>query len=376
MIALAAGCLASALGCSSRRAGPARETAKNESSQEKTVTVAVSTEPRHRPTLKLGPGLLGATRPRPQPEGTLRLTAQRCQVEGATFLSTRKNPAFRALELVRPHLYAIDHTGAVLRFNVVPGAKCRLRVDKSWGTGGVYRAGFGLERLSADDRGTLVASGVLGSVVVRRGRVVYRCKAQKQGHIALHPTGGWGLAGYWGSDVQHLVFGPASCTGKGWHLTGLKDDARRRGPFRLVSALGFRGDTILVGGSLAMPVQGWHPQVVVAFDNQGRRRFALGALTGHGVERFGWIHAVGVCGANRICVVDSNNRLLTLWDKSGKFMGAAALPALLGLRDPWVTNLAVITQDRAYLAAGPGGSQTGLSAGSIFRVDGLAKARP
>lgn len=373
-MALAAVCLAFAPGCGSKRAKPAPDAAKVKQ-PAMGVTVAVSTEPRFRPRLTLGPGLLGTNRPRPQAMGSLKLTAERCRLEGATFLHTRKDPPVRGLEVVGRHLYVIARQGAVLRFDIVTGAKCHLRLDKTWGKAGVHRAGFGLERLSADGRGTLVASGYLGSLVIRGGRVVYRCKAKNQGHVALHPSGGWGLAAYSGSDVQRLVFGPTSCTGTAWHLRSLRDDAQRRGPFRLVSAVAFQGDTILVGGSLALRVQGWNPQVIVAFDKKGRQRFQLGALTGHGQKRFGWIRAVGTCGSSRICAIDSNFRRLTLWDKTGRFLGAASLSGLLGLSLPWLTNFAVASRDSVYLAAGPGGAQAGLSEGAIYRVGGLAKAR-
>jgi len=368
--------LALAPGCKDERSRPGPDAAKVTSPRAAPVRVVVSTEPRHRPRLTLVPGLPGTPRPQPQRVGSLHLTAERCHLEGATFLSTRQDPALRAVEVLGRHLYAIDHRGAVLRFSVAPTPRCRLRLDKSWGTAGVHRSRLDLERLTVDGHGTLIASSYLGSLVVREGRVAYPCRARHQGHVALHPTGGWGLAGYSGSDVHRLVFGPTSCTGAVWHLTALRDDARRRGPFRLVSALGFQGDTILVGGSLALRVQGWHPHVAVAFDEQGRRRFQLGALTGSGPERLGWIRSIGACGSQRICVVDGTLRRLTLWDTKGRFLGAASMPDLLGVTTPWLTNLAVASPDRVYLAAGPGGTQAGMSEGTIFRVGGLAGSTP
>ncbi len=354
------------------------------------VSVLVSTELKDPPRLTLGNSVLTPPSPTPQQVGNLPVTAQVCQVRGAVFLRSVDKPALLAVEVVGRKLYVIDHRRALLRFDIAPGMKCRLTLDKTWGKDGVFRSKLQLEKLSADameGQTTLVASSYLGSVVVRGGRVVYTCKARDQGHVALHPGGGWGLASFSGSDIQRLSFGPAACKGAVWHLSDLKDDARRKGPFRLVSAVGFFGDVVLVGGSLAIRVGGWHPQVIVAFDSQGRRRFQLGALTGSTPQRFGWVHTIGACGPRRICVLDSNANRLSLWDPTGRFQGAVSLGPLLGLNRGVVSDFAVDPRGAVFVTAGrkPGATSPGatspkknttLHEGIIFRLRGLTPIKP
>ena len=124
---LATVCLAFAPGCGSKRTKPAPDAAQVKQ-PTMGVTVAVSTEPRFRPRLTLGPGLLGTNRPRPQAMGSLKLTAERCRLEGATFLNTRKDPPVRALEVVGRHLYVIARQA-----RDCPGAfQHRLVLQNQW----------------------------------------------------------------------------------------------------------------------------------------------------------------------------------------------------------------------------------------------------
>lgn len=298
------------------------------------------------------------------------------------FLSTLRRTALQAVEVVGKKIYVLDHRGAVVRLDVLPGPRCHLRLDKTWGTDGVYRWKHRLERLAGDGSSTLVASSYLGSVVIRGGRIAYACEAKDQGHVALHPSGKWGLASYSGADVQRLTFGPRGCQGAPWHLTHLKDDARRRGPFRLVSATGFVGDLVLAAGSLALRVGGWHPHVIVAMDRQGRQRFQIGTLTGTGPQRLQWVRAIHACPKRRICVLDANAGRLTLWGPTGTFQGAVSLTPLLGHTRGVVSDFAVGPGGALYVTSGrkpsrlAGKRDAGLHEGVLFRVTGLAGGPP
>ncbi len=366
-------------GCGSKSKSTTRDATI--ASPPRPVAVHVNTDLKNPPRLTLGPGVSVPPRPATQQVGTLRIRAELCRMEPTAILSDTAERPLLGVEVVGNKLYALDHNHVLLRFDILPGNKCRLKLDPTWAQGGRYRSKLKLAKLSrgAD---TLVASSYLGSVVVRGGRVAYTCKARDQGQVALHPSGKWGLAGFSSSDVQRIEYGPRACKGAPWYLTNLKDDTRRRGPFRMVGAIGFLGESVLVGGVLAIKVAGWRRSVVVGFDAQGRRRFQAGALTGPKPQSLRFVQDIHACGKGRFCVLDHLAHRLTLWNPTGQFEGAVALAPLFGQPSPALWSFTVDAQGVAYVTsarrrAGPTPAKPqSLNEGLLFRVQGLAGKTP
>ncbi|MCU0658494.1 MAG: hypothetical protein MUF64_25515, partial [Polyangiaceae bacterium] len=313
-----------------------------------------------------------APAPQEQVAGPIKIKAMPCTIEGGNPLSKSTSDVLRAVRVVGDRLWVVGQDEKVQAYKIEPGADCKLSIDKRIAPDGKLTLGAKARTLSTDDAGNLyVASGVFGGALLGKdGKLRYNCDARPGGYVALHPKGTWGIGHFANSTVAKLDFSPTACKSAPWVLQDLGQPARK-GPFVNVNTVGFLGDTVLVGGILAKEVNPDEPRVVVAMDAAGKELFRFGntAKGASGDDRFGWIHAISPC-THGICVVDSNNRRLSLWKAKGEFVAGIQLGKLLGLSYPTINDLHA-TAAGSYLIAGQSREGNKVAEGIIYRVTGI-----
>lgn len=309
----------------------------------------------------------------PQEGGGVKVTAERCQLEGGPLVSKSNVDVTRALRIIGDKAYLVDSDESVRAYDIAPGAACKLTVDKTFGAGGIMKLTDKVSRLASDTAGHLYASGgIFGTFRLTGGKVDYKCEARPQGYVHMHPNGKLGIGTFANATVAKLAFDDKGCKSEPWVFQDLSDTAKRKGPLGNAQAVGFVGDTILVGGVLAKEVDPNEPRVVLALDAAGKEKFRFGAVDkgGSSEDRFGWVHGIAPCKPG-ICVLDSNYRRITFWKTDGKYVGFVKLDKLFGLEYPWISDFAAGKSGATYFATGQDRQKSGVGEANIYRVAGL-----
>lgn len=267
--------------------------------------------------------------------GTARVSLEECPLDPP--LSAEGRDPIHSIALSGDRLFLANGTKEVRAYAMKPG--CKLVLDPAFAERGVLRLDREIALLSADARGTLLASnGVFDSYRVRDGKAT----ACGRNYVALHPSGGWGLTSFANSTVHKLTGLDGACKLEPWILKDLSDDARRVGPFKTVGAIGFARGLTLVGGVLTKG-----PSVVIGFDDEAKEKVRLGNETpGASQDVIGWVHAIAGCRPG-FCIADANYRAISVWSPTGAFVGRVPLEAGLKGGLPW--NQTATDQDGKLL---------------------------
>lgn len=309
----------------------------------------------------------------PQEGGGLKVTAERCQMEGGPLTDKSNLDVTRALRVIGDKAYLVDADESIRAYDIAPGAACKLTIDKTFGAAGIMKLTDKISYLASDTVGHLYASGgIFGTSRLTGGKVDYKCEARPQGYVYVHPNGKLGIGTFANATVAKLSFDDKGCKSEPWVFQDLSDTAKRKGPLGNAQAVGFVGDTILVGGVLAKEVDPNEPRVVLALDAAGKEKFRFGAVDkgGSSEDRFGWVHGIAPCKPG-ICVLDSNYRRITFWKTDGKYVGFVKLDKLFGLEYPWISSFAAGKNGATYFATGQERQKSGASEANIYRVSGL-----
>ena len=311
-------------------------------------------------------------KPAPQDGGGLKLTAEKCELEGGPLVAKSGSDVMRSIRVIGDKAYLADSDEKIRAYNIAPSGACKLTIDKTFGENGVMKLADKASRLSGDAAGHLFASsGVFGSTRLTGGKVDFKCEARPQGYLFVHPGGKLGIGTFANSTVGKLSFDDKGCKSEPWVFQDLSQADKRKGPLTNAQAVGFVGDTILVGGVLAKEVDPNEPRVVLALDAAGKEKFRFGNIDKTFTEdHFGWVHAIAPCKPG-ICVLDSNYRRVTFWKTDGKYVGFVKLDKLFGLDYPWINELSAGKGGATYFVTGQERQKTGVSEGTIFKVTGL-----
>lgn len=309
----------------------------------------------------------------PQEGGGVKVTAERCQMEGGPLTDKSNLDVTRALRVIGDKAYLVDADESIRAYDIAPGAACKLTIDKTFGTAGVMKLTDKIARLASDSAGHLFASsGVFGSTRLTGGKVDFKCGARPQGYLYVHPNGKLGIGTFANATVAKLSFDDNGCKSEPWVFQDMSDATKRKGPLGNAQAVGFVGDTIFVGGVLAKEVDPNEPRVVLALDAAGKEKFRFGAVDkgGSSEDRFGWVHGIAPCKPG-ICVLDSNYRRITFWKTDGKYVGFVKLDKLFGLEYPWISDFSAGKNGTTYFATGQERQKSGASEANIYRVSGI-----
>jgi len=297
--------------------------------------------------------------PQPATVGRQTLTAEQCTFDGPPLVSESSSRALPSIAFDRRgRLHVIDGDQRLRRYVRAFSDTCRFARDMSFGEEGILALPSPVSRVSFDGRGTVVASGVLGSFVVEDGTVTTRCPRPSHGYVSMMPRGP-GLGIFPGSPVRQVEYTAEGCTVSPWEY---------QNPFQSVTALAFDRRTILMGGS--MPDRGGNQ--VAIYDDRGRERARFGNTRATEEDGFCWIHAISTCRAG-VCVIDTNCDRIHLWTRRGAHVGNVRASALFGVQRPWLSDIAEGRRGELFVATGVSRAPAadGVSEGVLFLVQGM-----
>ncbi len=313
-----------------------------------------------------------APTPEPQPVAGKKLQPSLCKLPAGSLVGKSMSTVIQAVEVVDDRMLAIDTEGVLHGYKLATGAGCEVSVDEAFGKGGTLTLPSKVTHLSRTNDGVVFASsGIFGTHAIKDGELSFSCSAR--GHLDVEPGGKWGLLSWVNADTQLAELTPSSCRAKPWTLVELGSDAKRKGPFTNINTAAVIGDRLYVGGVLAERVDGRQPRVVAIYNKAGKELGRFGARDkGFGDDAFGWVHGISACGAN-VCVIDTNFKRLSVWSRDGKsFLGALKMPALVGLKSFWMTDLTQAKDGALYFAIGADREGVkGVAEGLVYRVTGF-----
>ena len=169
-------------------------------------------------------------------------------------------------------------------------------------------------------------------------------------YLAMSPEDQWGLS-YWASyDVKKITFTPDGMATKSWALTGLDDDATRKGRFNSVSYITITPDAVYVAGT---DVTANNATIIAKYDFDGNELATFGSADWSDDSAFGSVEGI-VQTDNGILVMDGLYGDFKLFASDGTFIGYIDCDTLLGTDYPWLTTLvasgngalALVSQER------------------------------
>ncbi len=297
--------------------------------------------------------------------GPIKVKAETCTLSDGNPVAPQGMGVFRAVRAFGDHMLIVTRTNTIKAYKAEKGATCKLTLDEKVGEAGSIKSDLKFEKLSGDDQGHLVASsGVFGAVRYKKDFTVdYKCTPRPGGYMVVHPSGKYAFGHFVNGAVAKIDFDATSC--KSTEVDFI-NPAKNAGPFKMIDAMAFFGDLLLVGGSAGDTKQ------VFAFDKAGKEKFHFGSTskTGASDDAFGWIHAITPCKPG-ICVLDSNYRRISVWDKEGKkHLTNVPLKDVLGLNYAWIPDM-YVAKDATYLLADQVREDGKVYEGLVYRLSGL-----
>ena len=302
----------------------------------------------------------------PQPgvhnAGALTISAQRCAIEGAEFVGDSASRVMPGIAVFGDQVYLSNAEGQTLRFLADTSAGCTITLDPTWGDGGVYTPESEQDALNiALGTGRLVMSGSVfeAEVVDTTTGASYVCDVT--GEVEITGDGSLGVAYFPGSAIRQVNFTDTGCT---------VDD-----PAPQASSLAYENQTILAGqftldgqfvtggnlpGNIAQ---------VISYTQDGSEVWRQGesAPDSFGDQRYGWVHAISLCGATpAICTLDTNFRRLQVLNADGTWVTSADLNELLDIESAWWEDMEFDEGGRIWMPVGGGRDEGDLSDGFLF----------
>ncbi len=299
-----------------------------------------------------------AATPAPQTAGSRTVTPAICVYDGDPFFGRFFNNAVGQIAVTSDGaVYVIDQHHALRKYTAQPGAACVLRLDPTFGTGGVLATlNPQLTGLHADARGHLFASTMMsGSWRLTGAHVDYACAASR-GEVRVTADGRTGFSVAF-NHPQRIAFTDAGCT-----VTPFVYQQ----PYTTTSEMSPVGTAVYIAG-----YNGNITQIETrAYDFNGAPRgTAFGRDASFGSNHACYATEVFAC-ASGLCMHDGNCRNFFMLNANGTMSGRAHQHELYGLTYPWTAGIATQRGRPSYATAsqqrGPNVYQ-----GFIYRLGGI-----
>lgn len=231
--------------------------------------------------------------------------------------------------------------------------------------GGVMTLGDTFEFLSAAKDGTLYASqGFYNTLALKDGKLLKDNPIA--GDVVMHPDGKWGISAWANADTKKVTASKGSLTEEPWVLTGLSDEAQRKGRFSMISYVYISDKRIYVAGSDA---ENGDAQRIAVFDLEGKELFSFGAADWMQDDALGSVTGI-VETKNGILVQDGNYHAYKLFTKDGDFIGKVDCDELLGTSYPWLSSM-VPADGGVYVAASQRRADESCDELLLFKISGF-----
>ena len=193
------------------------------------------------------------------------------------------------------------------------------------------------EYISADSGGMLYLSqGIFEVIGVKDGQKVLQTTVD--GDLAMHPSGKWGISFWVNSDTQKITKQDGNLVAAPWILTGLNDDASRKGPFSMLDDVEVTDKHILVAGKIAAEEDNTK---IIVYDCDGKQLLELGGKDISDQDNLGSITGMAET-ENGYVAIDGNMRKIQFWNKEGTHVGAIDAEAIFGTRYPWLEDMQLL----------------------------------
>lgn len=222
------------------------------------------------------------------------------------------------------------------------------------------------EYISADPEGMLYLSqGIFEVIGVKDGQKVLQTTVD--GDLAMHPSGKWGISFWVNSDTQKIKKKDGNLTAEPWILTGLNDDASRKGPFSMIDDLEVTDKHILVAGKIAAEEDNTK---IIVYDCDGKQLLELGGKDISDQDNLGSITGMAET-ENGYVAIDGNMRKIQFWNKEGTHVGAIDAEAIFGTRYPWLEDMQLLEDGSILVMATQKRNDESANELMLFRLTGF-----
>lgn len=206
------------------------------------------------------------------------------------------------------------------------------------------------EHLSTDKSGMLYLSPGLSPVIgIKNDKQVLQTDVN--GYLAMHPDGKWGISYWVATDTQKITNKNGELTSEPWILTGINDDSKRKGIFKMVDEVEVTDSHIMVSGTEA--AENGNVKVAIydakGYDTKGKQPMVLGSNEIGEPDSLGSITGM-VETENGFVAADGNMRKIIFWTKKGKVVGAVDVKEMFGTDYPWLEDMQLL-EDGSILVA-------------------------
>lgn len=193
------------------------------------------------------------------------------------------------------------------------------------------------EYLSADSSGMLYLSPGIQTVIgVKDGQKAFQTTIT--GELNMHSSGEWGISFWVNSDTQKITNQSGNLISEPWILTGLNDDASRKGPFSMLDDVEVTNSHIMVAGKIA--AEDGKTQIIV-YDYDGNQLLELGGTDSGDSDNLGAITGMAET-ENGFVAIDGNMREIQFWAKDGTHLGAISTNEIFGVSYPWLEDMQLL----------------------------------
>ena len=193
------------------------------------------------------------------------------------------------------------------------------------------------EYLSSDSSGMLYLSPGIQTVIgVKDGQKALQTTVT--GDLNMHSSGEWGISFWVNSDTQKITNQSGNLISEPWILTGLNDDASRKGPFSMIDDVEVTNSHIMVAGKIA--AEDGNTEIIV-YDYDGNQLLELGGTDLNDLDKLGAITGMAET-ENGFVAIDGNMRQIQFWAKDGTHLGAISTDEIFGVRYPWLEDMQLL----------------------------------
>ena len=193
------------------------------------------------------------------------------------------------------------------------------------------------EYISADSSGMLYLSrGIPEIFGVKDGKKALQTTVK--GDLSMHSSGEWGITFWVNSDAQKVTNQGGVLTAEPWILTGLNDDATRKGPFSMLDNVQVTDQHILVAGKTAGEDSNTK---IMVYDYDGNQLLELGGTEISDRDVLGYITGMAET-ENGFVATDGNMRRIQFWNKEGVHVGDIETKDIFGTGYPWLEDMQLL----------------------------------